>query len=374
MSPSRLCDNSTTKLPSVQLATNSNHRLRFINVGTYAWFGVSLDQHSLAITEVDGTNVLPSYQTQLYISPGQRYSTIITTNQTTDDAFWLRARMVTNCFSDPELPGGGADEVKAVVQYSKTNSARPLSAFISQPASRNWNTGFAVQCIDMDYTRFVPVPAVPAPTTADHSYFIRSNIEIGDWRLQRGFFNKSTFRPDLKSPSLHRTLETLRFQNETLTRTDGGLNDASFNLNDGLILQHKGVRVVDLIIQNFDEGNHPMHLHGHKFWVLGQAHGYFPGYENLNLDLSNPLRRDTATLEGYGWMLLRFVTDNPGLWAFHCHVAWHSEAGLLMQILSQPEVMANWELPEANQQLCRAGGLEKGAAPKDEIWFGFGVG
>jgi FtsP/CotA-like multicopper oxidase with cupredoxin domain len=292
-----LCDNSTTKLPSFQLATKSNHRLRFINIGAYAWFGVSLDQHALAITEVDGTNVLPSYQKQLYISPGQRYSAIITTNQTMDDVFWLRARMVTNCFSNPELPGG-ADEVRAVVQYSKTSSARPLSALISQPASRNWDIGFAVQCIDMDHTEFVPVPAVPAPATADHSYFIRSNIEIGDWRLQRGFFNRSTFRPDLKSPSLHRTLETLRFQNETLTRTDDGLNDASFNLKDGLILQHKGVKVVDLIIQNFDEGNHPMHLHGHKFWVLGQAHGYFPGYGNLSLDFSNPLRRDTATLEG----------------------------------------------------------------------------
>jgi hypothetical protein len=117
-----------------------------------------------------------------------------------------------------------------------------------------------------------------------------------------------------------------------------------------------------------------MHLHGHKFWVLAQGHGYFPGYDNANIDFSNPLKRDTATFEGYGWMLLRFVTDNPGMWAFHCHLAWHSEAGLLMQILSQPEAIANWELPNANKQLCEAEGLERGAAPKDEIWFGSGVG
>jgi FtsP/CotA-like multicopper oxidase with cupredoxin domain len=166
----------------------------------------------------------------------------------------------------------------------------------------------------------------------------------------------------------------LSFQNETLTKADDGVNDASFNLKDGLVIQHKGVKAVDLIIQNFDEGNHPMHLHGHKFWVLAQGHGHFPGYENLNLDFSNPLRLDTATLEGYGWMLLRFVTDNPGIWAFHCHFAWHSEAGLLMQVLSQPEVMASWKLPEANQQLCKARGLERGAAPEDEVWYRFGKG
>ncbi len=374
MFPSRLCDNSTTKLPLFQLTSNSNHRLRFINVGAYAWFGVSLDQHALAITEVDGTNILPSYQMQLYVSPGQRYSTIITTNQITDDAFWLRARMVTNCFSDPELPSGGSDEVRAIIQYSRTNFARPSNAAISLPVSRNSDTGFAVQCLDMDHTQFVPFPAVPAPTTADHSYFMRNDIEIGDWRLRRGFFNKSTFRPDLESPSLHRILENLSYQNESLTKADDGVNDASFHLKDGLVIQHKGFKVVDLIIQNFDEGNHPMHLHGHKFWVLAQAHGDFPGYDKVNLDLSNPLRRDTATLEGYGWMLLRFVTDNPGIWAFHCHIAWHSEAGLLMQFLSQPEVMASWKLPEANEQLCKTGGLEKGAAPEDEVWFGFGGG
>ncbi len=38
-----------------------------------------------------------------------------------------------------------------------------------------------------------------------------------------------------------------------------------------------GIKVVDLVIENFDEGNHPMHLHGHKFWILAQGHGAFPG-------------------------------------------------------------------------------------------------
>jgi FtsP/CotA-like multicopper oxidase with cupredoxin domain len=24
-------------------------------------------------------------------------------------------------------------------------------------------------------------------------------------------------------------------------------------------------------------------------------------------------------------VVIRFETDNPGLWALHCHVAWHME-------------------------------------------------
>jgi len=37
--------------------------------------------------------------------------------------------------------------------------------------------------------------------------------------------------------------------------------------------------------------------------------------------------------EGYGFTLIRFVADNPGAWALHCHISWHMEAGLLMTIL-----------------------------------------
>lgn len=132
-----------------------------------------------------------------------------------------------------------------------------------------------------------------------------------------------------------------------------------------------------------------MHLHGHKFWVLGQGHGMFPGYDTLGLKpegkgtlenhehaLGRLIRRDVATPEGFGWLALRFVTDNPGVWAFHCHMAWHSEAGLLMQFVSRVDELAIWQIPEENRRLCEANieDLEKGAAPKDEKWFGFGIG
>jgi FtsP/CotA-like multicopper oxidase with cupredoxin domain len=371
-SPGRLCDSVTTRTPTFELTKDENHRLRFLNVGSLAWFEISIDGHQFAITEVDGTDVEPVYTTQMHISPAQRYSTIITANSTAGDAFWLRARMMTHCFSDPKLPGPGLDEVKAVIQYAK-NSDLNGNSLESEPTSQPWNSEYAVECRDMEHGQFAPVQISAAPTVPDHSYYLRNNLEIGDWRLQRGFFNSSTFRPNLRSPSLHRTLDGLHTANESFVSEDG-VNDVAFHLQNEMVIQHAGIKTVDLIIQNFDEMAHPLHLHGNKFWVLGQGHAYFPGYENMKLSLSNPLRRDTAAVEGFGWILLRFVTDNPGLWAFHCHMTWHSEAGLVMQFLNQPEVMANWEIPEDSHLLCNAEGVEKGAAPKDEIWFGFGIG
>jgi FtsP/CotA-like multicopper oxidase with cupredoxin domain len=166
------------------------------------------------------------------------------------------------------------------------------------------------------------------------------------------------------------------------------VNAVAYDLKNDFVIQHTGIKVVDLVIENFDEGNHPMHLHGHKFWILGQAHGAWKGYEkSLGLTsqgqgvldgnedaLKTLIRRDVATVEGYGWLALRFIADNPGVWAFHCHMAWHSEAGLVMQLLSRVDEVAKWEIPPANRELCDAGleNLEKGAAPKDQIWYGFG--
>ncbi|KAI7841690.1 hypothetical protein COHA_004557 [Chlorella ohadii] len=59
---------------------------------------------------------------------------------------------------------------------------------------------------------------------------------------------------------------------------------------------------------------HPMHLHGHHFWVLGSGDGiYDPATHASKLNTKNPPFRDTLTLPKNGWAVLRFVADNPGL-------------------------------------------------------------
>jgi FtsP/CotA-like multicopper oxidase with cupredoxin domain len=69
--------------------------LRIINTGVLAEFQLEIDEHALAVTEVDGTDVLPSYIHRLVINPAQRYSIVVSINLTTADAFWLRVRIAT---------------------------------------------------------------------------------------------------------------------------------------------------------------------------------------------------------------------------------------------------------------------------------------
>ena len=369
--PHRKCDNSSLIIPHFNLARNQNHRLRIINTGAFAEFQIQVDEHEFAVTEVDGTNVKPAYYHRLNINPGQRYSIVLSTNITSAESFWLRARMVTHCFAEPNPDL--EPEIRAIVSYvpEKLSIANVLAYTIPQiPESVDWSDVIELICKDMNTSELVPLPQIPAPPKADAFFYLRANFEIGDWRLSRGFFNTSSWHADPYHPSLQRLIDGYAAKNDSFTTSVTGINKAAFDVNREMVLQVDGIKTIDILIMNFDDGNHPLHLHGHKFFVLGQGHGYFDYSTYDSIDISNPLRRDTASVEAYGWTLIRIITDNPGMWALHCHTAWHTEAGMLMQLLSNPSVVGQWKLPEEHLALCKATGLDRGMSPKDEIWYG----
>ncbi|KAL2316935.1 hypothetical protein Fmac_030811 [Flemingia macrophylla] len=88
-------------------------------------------------------------------------------------------------------------------------------------------------------------------------------------------------------------------------------------------------QVVDVILQNAnvlsDIANeiHPWHLHGHDFWVLGYGEGKFKVGDERKFNLKNPPLKNTIVIFPYGLIALRFKADNPGVWAFHCHIKPH---------------------------------------------------
>ena len=83
---------------------------------------------------------------------------------------------------------------------------------------------------------------------------------------------------------------------------------------------------------------HPMHLHGHHFWVLGHGLGVFNesnASQVGSLNTANPVFRDTAMLPKGGWVVLRFLANNPGAWPLHCHILWHHYMGQQVRWMGQ---------------------------------------
>jgi Multicopper oxidase/Transposase len=74
----------------------------------------------------------------------------------------------------------------------------------------------------------------------------------------------------------------------------------------------KGERV-ELILVNQTGMPHPMHLHGHEFQVIEIDGKRFSGAV-----------RDTVLVTPGRRVILAFDANNPGTWAFHCHLLYHS--------------------------------------------------
>lgn len=273
--------------------------------------------------------------------------------------------MLTTCFTDP--PEDLDDEVRGIMTINAT--------YTDLPQSKEIDSSVESICKDMNTTELEPAKNIRAPEKADTTFYLRANFEIGAWRLSRGFFNTSSWRPNMQEPSLHRIIDGLQRKNTSFDSMSGDrsafVNDVAFESSKELIIQSPGIQVIDLIITNFDDGSHPLHLHGYKFFLLGQGHGYFdPEIHKANI--TNPLRRDTASVEAYGWLWIRIVADNPGVWPFHCHVVWHTEAGLLMQLATRTDLLGKMSIPQENKDLCASPitELSKGSTPEDQSFYG----
>lgn len=73
-----------------------------------------------------------------------------------------------------------------------------------------------------------------------------------------------------------------------------------------------------LLIENSNAVTHPIHLHGHDFYVLGADDSSYSSSDASTLNYVNPPRRDVAMLPPNGWLAIAFQADNPGIWLMHC--------------------------------------------------------
>jgi FtsP/CotA-like multicopper oxidase with cupredoxin domain len=84
---------------------------------------------------------------------------------------------------------------------------------------------------------------------------------------------------------------------------------------------------VRFVLRNPTGMDHPFHLHGHYFRVLGK-----PG----RLNLKDPVVKDTVSIPARSELAIQWLADNPGRWFFHCHIEWHLATGMARVIDLKP--------------------------------------
>jgi FtsP/CotA-like multicopper oxidase with cupredoxin domain len=218
--------------------------------------------------------------------------------------YWMRSDNQEACSKTTQY-----NDIKGIIRYVGS----PIGIPASTPHS------YASECIDEPQASLKPI----APLSAMHQdvnfaydIVVRPNHE----NMHRWYLSNNTFVSRYHNPTLLQLVsgETGAYAN---TSADNNLALTIPKLNEW----------VYIIMESEIPLPHPIHLHGHDFFVL--AAGIGPYSNTTALSLENPPRRDTALLPAAGHLVVAFLADNPGTFLIHCHVGWHVSMGFAMQII-----------------------------------------
>ncbi len=313
---------------------NKRIRMRVINGGSLATFRFSVDGHNMTVIEADGTEVEPVVVQSLNVMVSQRYSVIIETDRPVG-AYAVRAEVMDDMFAydNPFL----VMNQYAIMRYEGVAAS-------TQPLTNPSNTTLVNVTQSLSTSQLVPITSMDAPASNMTTKLV-VNFGLDAYSNWHAFFNQSTFTSEMAPQAS--LMKSYTFETTQHPSSNSSVG-AYYNDPDEMIVTNTEVVVMDVIINNLDEGTHPFHLHGYTPFLVGSGAGNFQAQDNPNFSAArtNPMRRDVFSVPPYSWMAFRFVADNVGVWPFHCHLMPHMAVGLLMQFQVLPDQIA--KLPVSN--------------------------
>ncbi|KAL7634546.1 UNVERIFIED_CONTAM: hypothetical protein RMT77_014923 [Armadillidium vulgare] len=321
---------------------------------------ISVQNHTLLVIASDGSNIKPLEVNSLVIYGGERWDFIINANQKPGTYFFkYRGRLL--CDSDflsvhqvavLRYEGQtGFPNTPEEVNYDFTKPAEGLQLNKLNDAPGDLKTFYTVADMKKLDKNEAYSPYARKP---DHKFFLETDF----YGIDNDWFHHKEYYPFLGVDEAHRTLLpllnhiSLKLPNVPPLSQPKSVNQNLY-CNSSTVtnceeqfcrcthkLDVKLGSLVEIILVDTGslDANHPFHLHGYLFAVLGMEKvGDIITLEDIqNLDKKGNLRRnlkdfpfkDTVTVPDGGYTVIRFIADNPGFWLFHCHLIFHLENGL----------------------------------------------
>jgi FtsP/CotA-like multicopper oxidase with cupredoxin domain len=287
------------------VTSGTSYRFRIVNGAIDTHFKFMIDSHNLTVIAMDLVPIVPFTTSVLSIGMGQRYDVIVEMTEATAD-YWIRAVPQTTCSNNDN-----ADNIMGILRYDSTST--------SDPSTSAWS--YTDNCDDEDISSLVPYLALDASSdnlSDDFAVTVGKSNNVFKW-----YMASTTFEVEWDNPTL-------------LQVYDGA---TTFDTAQHVIQLDTANEWVYFIIETTLAVPHPIHLHGHDFYVLAQGTGTYDS-SSVTLGLTNPPRRDVAMLPGSGYLVIAYLTDNPGAWLMHCHIGWHTSEGFALQLVERIDEIA----------------------------------
>ncbi|XP_030461669.2 laccase-14-like [Syzygium oleosum] len=331
--------NSTYRL---MVDYGKTYLLRIINavMNEEMFFGIA--NHSLTVVGMDAAYLKPIKTSYIMITPGQTMDVLVTADQAPSHYY-----MAGSPFADTMAPFDNTTTA-AILQYRGNYTPPTSPSFLALPV---YNDKYAA----MNFTvrlRSLASRAHPVniPKIINKRLFITVSVNM--------IFcpNESCAGPD--GNRLAASLNNISFQTPKIDilqayyRSLPGVYNATFpdkppyffnftgDVGNNTLYTGLGTKVkminygaaVEIIFQGTNVGaaeNHPMHQHGYSFYVVGMGWGNFDHETDpKTYNLVDPPEVNTFGVPTNGWLAIRFIADNPGVWFQHCHLERHTSWGM----------------------------------------------
>jgi laccase len=321
------------------VAQGKRYLLRVINAAMSNEFFFAVAGHNITVVGSDASYTKPYVNEYIMITPGQTFDLLLEADQFPNSSAPYRYYIyATPYFDGSVMVPRDPNATVAILEY-QTNSTVPtvVPVFPSLPNFDNTSSADAFVA-GLRSLATIEHP-VDVPQTVDVSMYITISVNLEQC------LNASCAGPF--GDRMAASLNNASFQNPQIDILDAYYNSISgvyspdfrdqpplfFNFTDANIPQqlffvNKSTKVkvleynqtVEIVFQgtNILGGeNHPMHLHGHSFYVVGRGVGNFDNTTDpLSYNLVDPPYENTVGAPKNGWATIRFRAANPGKYLF----------------------------------------------------------
>ncbi|KAI4389106.1 hypothetical protein MLD38_001368 [Melastoma candidum] len=305
----------------------------------------AIARHNLTIVAMDGAYIKPIITPFITASPGRTMDILFTADQT-PGLYYMATREHQS--EDATVTGFDHSNATAILEYAGnySSSVQPLfpgnlpvyrdfkasDIFLEQIRSLASKDHPVDVPLDITTRMFVVVSMNTMACNNDtclRDEKVVSSLNNISWLdppvdiLKAYYWNISGIYGDFPDypPTWYNF--TADYFEESFSTTWKGTTVKVLNFNETVELIFQGT---DLLLGSM---NHPIHLHGQSFYVIGFGTGNFNNETDpLSFNLVDPPKLNTYSVPKNGWAAIRFRADNPGVWFFHCHLEHHQSWGM----------------------------------------------
>uniref|UniRef100_A0A7N0U9D4 Laccase n=1 Tax=Kalanchoe fedtschenkoi TaxID=63787 RepID=A0A7N0U9D4_KALFE len=362
----------------LKVKPGKTYLLRFINAALNDELFFSIANHSLTVVAGDAVYVKPFKTDILHLTPGQTTNVLLDTKPYLPNAtFLMTARpyftglgtfdnsttagvLQYEDLADPRLSKNGTQ----LPQIKPTLPAINATGFVSNFTRKFRSLASAKfpakvpQRVGKRFFFTVGLGSSPCPVNGtcqgpngtkfeagvNNISFVLPSVAI----LQAHFFRQSNgiYTTDFPAQPLNPFNYTGTPPNNTFISFGTRTVILPFNTSVELVMQGTSILGAE---------SHPLHLHGYNFYVVGLGSGNFNSSKDpATFNLIDPMERNTIGVPAGGWVAIRFLADNPGVWFMHCHLDVHTSWGLRMAwiVLDGPQPSQKLPPPPADLPQC----------------------